>query len=306
MEKSSKTTPAKQQPEQPAKSEVANAGASDKTKKANFKPPVKKAAAERSKRLKWWPWVVLLPIWTYAAFLLAQALVLGFSWVFAQTGGGISGINPALAITVLTSLIYVAAVAIAVLVPYKLLNRRTTKVDLGLPDYPRWMDILLAVLLFVVYLVVSGIVVVAITNGLNLDLDSNQQLPFSQSMLTEPWQYWLAFTTLVVVAPLAEELLFRGYLYGKLRKTAPIWLAVLVTSLTFGLAHLWAPGSPLQIMVAIDTFVLSIFLCALRENTGAIWASFLLHAIKNGVAFYFLFVNPDIIQNIQASVTMLF
>jgi membrane protease YdiL (CAAX protease family) len=106
---------------------------------------------------------------------------------------------------------------------------------------------------------------------------------------------------MVLLAPLAEELLFRGYLYGKLRKTAPVWLSVLVASVAFGLAHLWVGSGPLQWAVAIDTFVLSLMLCALREYTGAVWAGVLLHAIKNGLAFYLLFVNPSVVDQIKAA-----
>ena len=123
-------------------------------------------------------------------------------------------------------------------------------------------------------------------------------------MLGASWQYVLAFMTMVVLAPLAEEMLFRGYLYGKLRKAAPIWVSILVASLAFGLAHLWVGGTALQWAVTIDTFVLSLMLCALREYTGAIWAGVLLHAIKNGLAFYLLFVNPNVVNQIQAALML--
>jgi len=37
---------------------------------------------------------------------------------------------------------------------------------------------------------------------------------------------------------------------------------------------------------------------ALREVTGSIWAGTLLHMLKNGIAFYFLFVNPTLLNTI--------
>jgi membrane protease YdiL (CAAX protease family) len=94
----------------------------------------------------------------------------------------------------------------------------------------------------------------------------------------------LAFLTLVVIAPVAEEVLFRGYLYGKVKRYIPaIWGAVL-TSLLFAFVHF-------QWNVALDVFVLGMFLCGLRSLTGSIWAGVLLHIIKNGIA-YFLMMNP--------------
>jgi membrane protease YdiL (CAAX protease family) len=91
---------------------------------------------------------------------------------------------------------------------------------------------------------------------------------------------------LVVIAPFAEEILFRGYLYGKLRKSIPTWLAMVVTSALFGAIHA-------QWNVGVDVFVLSMVACSLREVTGGIWAGILLHMLKNGLAFYILFINPS-------------
>ena len=101
----------------------------------------------------------------------------------------------------------------------------------------------------------------------------------------------LAFITLVVIAPIAEELVFRGYLYGRMREkfsqvttqlTAAI-IASLLVSILFGIVHL-------QWNVGVNVFALSLVACAMREFTGTIYAGILLHMIKNGLAFYFLFV----------------
>jgi membrane protease YdiL (CAAX protease family) len=61
----------------------------------------------------------------------------------------------------------------------------------------------------------------------------------------------------------------------------------------------------LQWAVALDTMVLSLMLCTLREYTGAIWAGVLVHAIKNGLAFYLLFINPNVIDQLQAGMLLL-
>jgi hypothetical protein len=95
----------------------------------------------------------------------------------------------------------------------------------------------------------------------------------------------------VIIAPIAEEVLFRGYLLGKLKKSVPIWLAILITSLLFGAFHLVNSGN-YSWNLAIDTFALSIVLCSLRVLTGSIWASILLHMVKNGIAFYLFFISP--------------
>jgi hypothetical protein len=70
-----------------------------------------------------------------------------------------------------------------------------------------------------------------------------------------------------------------------------VWAAIIITSLLFGAVH----G---QWNVAIDVFVLSLVLCSLREVTGNIWAGVLLHMLKNGLAFYLLFINPSLLHTI--------
>jgi membrane protease YdiL (CAAX protease family) len=57
-------------------------------------------------------------------------------------------------------------------------------------------------------------------------------------------------------------------------------------------------GASLQWNVAADTFALSLVLCTLRQITGNIWAGVLLHMIKNGIAYYFLFINPDLFRTL--------
>jgi membrane protease YdiL (CAAX protease family) len=99
------------------------------------------------------------------------------------------------------------------------------------------------------------------------------------------------FISLVILPPLIEETLCRGFLFGGLRKHLHFVPAVLITSGLFALAHL--PGGENQSLVwsaVADTFLLSLVLCWLRERTGSLWASMLLHGIKNSVAFATIFI----------------
>jgi len=251
---------------------------------------------------------LLLPVWVYLAFVLAQLLVVAIQFVLIWLGAPLNQINQALHVAIISLLAYVLAIVIVILVPLKLKKKVTTKKDLGTHNWPSWMDLALPIPAYIVYMILSGVLLTIIVKLFPdyIDLSQAQKLSISQSMLVTQIQYLLAFTTLVVLTPVAEEVLFRGYLYGKLRKTAPIWLAIVATSLTFGLGHLWVgPNHPLQWAVAIDTFALSIILCLLREYTGAIWASILLHATKNGIAFYLLFVNPQVIDQLRTATLLL-
>ena len=96
-------------------------------------------------------------------------------------------------------------------------------------------------------------------------------------------QLVLAFIGLVVLPPIAEEMLFRGFLYRGLAKRLPKILSALITSGLFALLHF-------QWNVSLDVFVLSLVLIALYEKTKNLWVCVGLHAIKNGIAYLALFV----------------
>lgn len=91
----------------------------------------------------------------------------------------------------------------------------------------------------------------------------------------------------VIVAPITEELLFRGILLGKLKQYGKV-SSVIVVSLLFGLLH----GNIPQ---AIPTFVVSLFLCYITLKSNSIFPAILIHMINNAVA-QLTDINNDIFQ----------
>jgi membrane protease YdiL (CAAX protease family) len=234
--------------------------------------------------------VVGLLAWVLTGFILASALVALIVWVMTELGVSLEGLSSTVGNTVLAAVVYILSLLIVVGVPWLIRRSTTTKEEIGLTRLPSWMDILMAPAGFVVYFVVSAILtytVIQLVPG--FDTSQVQQTGFEN--ISQRYEYLLAFATLVVLAPIAEEILFRGYLYGKLRKYVPVWVAILATSALFGFVH----G---QWNVGLDVFALSIILCTLREVTGNIWAGILLHMFKNGIAFYFLFINTTLLDTI--------
>jgi membrane protease YdiL (CAAX protease family) len=242
--------------------------------------------------------VLGLTAWVAFSFVFAQLLVSVVIIVLRSLGVQFSGVNTSILETILAACVYVLTLTIVILVPWWVRRRATTKADLGVTRLPSWMDIGLAPAGFVVYLIASGVVMYLLTTYVpGFGGNAPQEVGFND--LTSRFEYLLAFFTLVVVAPVAEEAIFRGYLYGKLRKIAPLWVAALVTSLLFGMLHMnWSDGTLVGINVAVDVFVLSLVMCSLREVTGNIWAGVLLQMMKNGLAFYFLFINPQLLHTI--------
>ena len=230
--------------------------------------------------------VIILPIWVYVSFYGAQLLIQGLVLLLTTFKVPISSFNPAVLNTTLAALLYILTFALAVGVPLIVNKSRLSLADVGLSRLPSWTDILLTPAALIIYFILSAILILIATNILpGFNINQVQDTGFSQ--LNARYEYILAFITLVIVAPLSEEILFRGYLFGKLKKFAPVWVSIIVTSALFGFIHgAWN--------LAIDTFALSVVLCLLRELTGSIWASVLLHMTKNGIAFFILFVYPSL------------
>lgn len=81
-----------------------------------------------------------------------------------------------------------------------------------------------------------------------------------------------------ILAPIAEELLFRGMLYDFFRqKTGVLW-AVLITSGLFGLAHYDS------FAVVVSTFVMGVVMAYVVEKTKSLWVSIFIHVATNSGA----------------------
>jgi len=227
-----------------------------------------------------------LPAWVAASFYAAEAgitlILVGLVWI----GVPFSHVNDDVLQSIFALIVYAAALVLALGVPWwiKKLRNKTTLSDLGYRRPLSWVDIMLLPAAYLTYIVLSSIIVYAVSNYLP-GFNANQAQDTGFTHLGPLYQYILALIVLVILAPVAEETLFRGYLFGKLRRYVPTWVAILVTSALFGAIH----G---QWNVGIDVFVLSVVSCFLRLFTGNLWASILLHVAKNGVAYYVLFILP--------------
>lgn len=187
-------------------------------------------------------------------------------------------------------LVFLVETITLVLLFWFLKRRKATLADIAIRRTPKWKDALYALTGFAIYFP-AYIVVVQVVQALvpNLNVNQKQELGFQST--TSGGMLWLVFIALVVLPPLTEELLIRGFLYSGLRRGYPKLKAMIITSVIFGIAHLQiGSGNALLWIAAIDTFVLSIVLVELRERTGNLWASMGLHMIKNGLAFLGLFI----------------
>lgn len=172
---------------------------------------------------------------------------------------------------------------------YFVRRRRASLRAVGV-DKPRWSYLGYAVLGVLAYFA-GYAVILSIVSGLVPSLNINQPQDIGFNHPAGGFQLALTFVSLVILPPLAEELLFRGFLFGGLRTKLPFVWATLLTSALFAVGHLeFGSGNPLLWVAALDTFTLSLVLCFIREKTGSIWSGVLIHALKNLVAFSALYI----------------
>jgi membrane protease YdiL (CAAX protease family) len=88
------------------------------------------------------------------------------------------------------------------------------------------------------------------------------------------------FLLLAVIAPVAEEILFRGVVFSGLRDSWGEGWAILVSSVLFGVIHL-------QPLVMIPTAILGLLLAKVFSVTRSLWASIALHSAYNATIMLF-------------------
>jgi membrane protease YdiL (CAAX protease family) len=96
-----------------------------------------------------------------------------------------------------------------------------------------------------------------------------------------PSQLLLAIVAAVVLAPIAEELLFRGLLHRALRVRLSIVPATLISSVLFAIVHVDVALS--QPLALVGLTVVGAVLAIAYERTGSLLVPILIHAVHNAI-----------------------
>ncbi len=133
----------------------------------------------------------------------------------------------------------------------------------------------LAVLVYVTFWVFAAIYSVAIGPGPEQDLVSDLKGERSLPVL-------IGFALMVgFLAPIAEELFFRGFLFGVLRERIGVGWAAALAGTVFGLVHV--AGTPVRTLGVL--VVLGVGLCLLYHWTGSLLPCIALHSVHNAFSF---------------------
>ena len=101
--------------------------------------------------------------------------------------------------------------------------------------------------------------------------------------LQYPLYLLFTLTTIVLLAPLVEELLFRGFLQSYFRRYLSAQWAIVLTSLIFALFHFSVAQKMSNIPILLSLFTLALFLGWLYEKQRSLIAPIALHILFNGV-----------------------
>lgn len=83
----------------------------------------------------------------------------------------------------------------------------------------------------------------------------------------------------VIIAPIAEETVFRGLVYTRLKRAMPAWAAAILQAVIFGALH----G---QIIWMAYAFIMGLVLAATVESTGSLFAGMAVHICFNLMGGY--------------------
>jgi hypothetical protein len=124
-----------------------------------------------------------------------------------------------------------------------------------------------------------GVVVFMVLLFLESLLPMPKDTPFDQ-LFDRPLDAYLIMILAVAVAPLMEELFFRGFLYPVLARRLGAVAGVALSALPFGLLHLQQYGWSLSAGLII--FLVGVVCGAVRAATKSVGAAFLVHVGYNG------------------------
>lgn len=177
---------------------------------------------------------------------------------------------------------------------------------LGFTGRPAREQLGLAIAIIVVALFVSSSLsqltrLIPIPSGMKLafekmEADYTRQVEAIVSLKTFT-DYLLALVVMAFLPALCEEAIFRGGLQNFLsRGTGAPWMAIIVVSILFSLAHVSFYGF-------LSRFMLGIVLGALYYYSGKLWLSILAHFLNNGIALTALYIYTKRGQTMDQAMT---
>ena len=158
----------------------------------------------------------------------------------------------------------------------------------------RWFSHIKKIPLNYVFLFASLFVVnTAIRSFTGVETSANQELVF-QSFMESPA---LIMFAALIMAPIVEELVFRGGLYRALRNRYSYKRAIFISMFAFGFIHVFASllsGDFMDLWNIFTYMAMGFFFVKIYEETGSVFPAIFLHFLNNAIALGIMWLSSTI------------
>jgi membrane protease YdiL (CAAX protease family) len=217
------------------------------------------------------------PAWSPLAAIGGLVAVFFMAGLLGTIPAGIGGDldDPSPGVNFASIVVQDTALIIGIFLFARLAPRRPRLGDFGLRPTRFWKAVGLMVVIYLAYTFLGGVWLELVNAPSNDNLI--EEIGAKTSTLAA---IGMAFGV-CVMAPLAEEFAFRGYLFGGLRRWKGIWPAALITGALFGAVHGF--GSDVSFLLPLGVF--GVGLCLLYAWTDSLYPCIALHCVNNCIAY---------------------
>jgi uncharacterized protein len=243
-------------------------------------PPPAPAPGEPERRPDEPPWRV----WTAPAAVLLGLVIGQVAVIVIEIAGSAAGSNlthPTPAVSIISD-IAVDLSFVGAAIYFASLRSRPTPADFGFRRCSLGLGVAACLIAGAGYYAVTA------AYGALLHLHGKDKLPSELGVSNSTAALVAAAVFVCVIAPIAEEFFFRGFLFGALRRwriqvaghELGTWVAAIFTGILFGLAHTGSASSQYLIPLGFLGFVL----CLVRWRTRSLYPCMALHSFNNSLA----------------------
>lgn len=156
---------------------------------------------------------------------------------------------------------------------------------------PRWASLVFTILLFALtyFPVTAGMAlwIAALHDLAGLEIARQDSITIFRRFAVADDREAIAFLLVggVIIAPVGEEIFFRGFVFGCFRERWGLFLGAVLSSFLFALVHV-------SLVALAPLFLIGCILCYIRHRTGSLYPSMLFHALFNGTTFWTLLPRP--------------
>jgi membrane protease YdiL (CAAX protease family) len=192
--------------------------------------------------------------------------------------------------------------ALLVAVPFGFILKKykLTLKDIGLTAWPRREDVIKGVVwglcMMFLGLVLQAGIQFALSHLLSVErfralVETNKQFG-NESVIKDALKSpILGVLTIVgggILAPIGEEVFFRGFMFNALKHRFGLWAGVIISGILFALVH----GGPLLVLAIIPFGML---LALAYHKTGSLWVPIIMHITNNSIQLIAGYFWPNLV-----------